>query len=111
MSTKEAECMGLLKAIQWCIDLGFNNVCFEVDAALVVNGLVRHQVDFSEFRLLLHECSSLIDSRSNFSINHVKRQANGCAHSLARAALNYAWSHIFSQPPLFLEESLSFDFY
>ena len=103
--------MGLQKAIKWCMELGLQKVCFEVDALMVISGLVKRQIDLSEFGLLLQDCSSLLDSRLDFSINHVKRQANGCAHSLARAALNYAWSHIFSQPPLFLEESLSFDFY
>ena len=60
---------------------------FETYSLLVVNSLSSHSLDCSEYGFLISDCVCLRgNGNGNYSIRFVKRQANKCAHVLARHA-------------------------
>ena len=108
-TVREAECLGLREASLWCLDLQLANIQFESDSQQVINFVKNMREDASEFGLLVKDCILLCNSRFDFSFHYVKRLANGCAHTSAKAAIHYACPNEFTVPPLLLEECLSID--
>lgn len=84
---KVGEAMGLMYAIRWIIELGFNNVQFEVNSKKVVNELSSLKENFMEFGVIMGHCKRLISSSTNYSAKFIRRQTNKVAHSLARASV------------------------
>ena len=84
-SVKEAKALALREALLWALSLKLVDVEFETDSLLVVNGLSSHFLDRSEYDFLISDCVCLKD-KGNYSIRFVKRQANKCAHILAKHA-------------------------
>ena len=56
---------------------------FETYSLLVVNSLSSHSLECSKYGFLISDCVRL-RGNGNYSIRFVKRQANKCAHVLAR---------------------------
>ena len=84
-SVKEAEALALREALLWALSLKLVDVEFETYSLLVVNSLSLHSLDCSEYGFLISDCVCL-RGNGNYSIRFVKRQANKCAHVLARHA-------------------------
>ena len=84
-SVKEAEALALREALLWALSLKLVDVEFETDSLLVVNSLSSHFLDRSEYGFLIADCVCL-RGKGNYSIRFVKRQANKCAHVLAKHA-------------------------
>ena len=82
-SVKEAEALALREALLWALSLKLVDVEFETDSLLVVNSLSSHFLDRSEYGFLIADCMCL-RGKGNYSIRFVKRQANKCAHVLAK---------------------------
>ena len=76
---------------------------FESDSLLVVNSLSSHFLDCSEYSFLISDCVCL-RGKGNYSIRFVKRQANKCAHVLAKHACFNASLYESFVIPSWLEE-------
>jgi hypothetical protein len=81
------EALGLHLALQWLIDMQFDNVDFETDFKLTADAFLSDRNDTSEFGCIISSCRSLFSAFfSNSRVEFVRRQANGVAHALAREA-------------------------
>ncbi|XVF41286.1 hypothetical protein PTKIN_Ptkin01aG0268300 [Pterospermum kingtungense] len=103
---REGEAIGILEALSWVYDLGFQNVLFESDSKVVVDAINSKGEDMSEFGTIIGHCRNLLQRERGFSLHFIKRLANGCAHSFARHSHLYASPHIWSSFPSFLDASL-----
>ena len=102
-SVKEAEALALCEALLWALSLKLVDVEFETDSLLVVNSLSSHSLDYSEYGFIISNCVCL-RGNGNYSIRFVKRQANKCAHVLARHACFNASLYESFVIPSWLEE-------
>ena len=84
-SVKEAEALALRETLLWALSLKLVDVEFETDSLLFVNSLSSQSLDCSEYGFIISNCVCL-RGNGNYSIQFVKRQANKCAHVLARHA-------------------------
>jgi len=94
------EALGLLKAMEWVKDLQLLNMDFEVDFKMVVDNIYEKQFGVSEFSVIISKCVHLLDTYlTNSDVKFIRRQANGVAHSLAKAALPETSFRIYSNIP------------
>ncbi|KAK6148628.1 hypothetical protein DH2020_019540 [Rehmannia glutinosa] len=85
---KEVEAIGLKEALSWIIGLGMNNVIFETDAKVVVDGVVVSVSGELEFDAILDECRQLLFGEPTFSVAFVRREGNKVAHELAKRSFS-----------------------
>ena len=104
-SVKEAEALALRETLLWTLSLKLVDVEFETYSLLVVNS---HSLDCSEYGFLISDCVCL-RSNGNYSMRFVKRQANKCAHVLARHACFNASLYESFVIPSWLEEVILSD--
>lgn len=57
---KEAEAYGLLLALRWASDFGFDKVVFETDAKVVNDVIHDKELDVSEFGCLIRQCCEVL---------------------------------------------------
>ncbi|EEF52689.1 conserved hypothetical protein [Ricinus communis] len=81
----------------------------EVDAKVVVDSFNNPSLDLYEFGSILDVCRSISHSLINVSVSFAKRQANGVAHALAKAARSYASPNVWHETLEFLRDPLLFD--
>lgn len=62
---------------------------------MVSDELKSSKANFIDFGVVVARCKRLISLSTNFSVRFIRRQANGVAHSLARASVFNASSWIF----------------
>ncbi|KAK2448162.1 hypothetical protein QL285_007458 [Trifolium repens] len=86
----EAEAWGLCKGIEWIAQFGHNKVIFEMDCKMVVDDVHKYRPNRSEYGSLIRHCRTLLSNYSDFVVGFARRQANGSAHALAKAALSHA---------------------
>ena len=86
----EAEAWGLCKGIEWIAQLGYNKVIFEMDCKMVVDDVHKYKPNRSEYGSIIRNCRTLLSNYSDFVVGFARRQANGSAHALAKAALSHA---------------------
>ncbi|XP_073283689.1 uncharacterized protein [Primulina huaijiensis] len=98
-SVKEGEAMSLLEALSWVRRLGLKKVYFELDAKVVVEAIKSSDVGISEFGSIVQSCKDIIRCEHEFSTSFIRRQANECAHALAKASCSYASPMVWSEPP------------
>lgn len=91
----EGEACGLLQAIKWMTNFGYDRVLFELDFKSVVDKIHSPGADISELGSIIQECSGIISSFPNFNVKFIRRQANSAAHCLARVALSKSSLHIY----------------
>lgn len=108
VSVKEGEAMGLREALSWVQSLGLKKVCFEMDAKVVVDAIKSSGADVSEFGSIVQHCKDLIRYEHEFSISFIRRQANECAHALAKVSRSYASPMVWSEPPDCITSFLSY---
>lgn len=84
----EAESLGLLDAIKVAISNGMHVVLFETDSKILSDAINSNFTPSNEFGDLVIQCKSLLLDRPDFVVPYIKRQANGVAHSIARASLS-----------------------
>ena len=107
-SVKEAEALALREALIWALYLKLVDMEFETDSLLVVKSLSSHSLDCSEYDFLISDCVCL-RGNGNYSIQFVKRQANKCAHVLARHACFNANLYKSFVIPYWLKEVIFYD--
>jgi hypothetical protein len=94
-STIECEATALQHALLIAVSCGFERVKFESDCQMTVNAVNNGYIYLNELESLLSTCRSLISSNASYNLAFVRRQANGVAHSLARAFVFQSSSNIF----------------
>jgi len=90
----EAESLGLLDAIKVAISNGMHVVLFETDSKILSDAINSNFTPSNEFGDLVVQCRSLLLDRPDFAVSYIRRQANGVAHSIARASLSNPSPHI-----------------
>lgn len=106
VSVMEAELTGILEALIWAKEMTEGKVMIEGDSLLSVTAIKQGQCNLLEIGDLLQQCDDLLSGDGRFSINHVKKQANKVAHSLARYPCELNGFIFFSSPPSILLETL-----
>jgi ribonuclease HI len=99
MTAQEAEAWSLYQGIQWVANLGYNKVIFELDCKIVVDDVNKMSINQSEYGSIIQNCRTLLHHYNNFIVVFARRQANGSAHALARAALSHASRSTFNVIP------------
>ncbi|CAN1135311.1 hypothetical protein LINPERPRIM_LOCUS15620 [Linum perenne] len=84
LSVAEGEGFALLEAMNWCQQMGLQNVHFESDAKLVLDKLHSQEPDSTELRDLMNRCRRLLSTHPSFKATFVRRSSNRTAHTLAR---------------------------
>ena len=108
-SVFEAEATAILEGLQWLINMTVDKVIIESDSFLSVKALQNSQENLLEVGNILSACQSILDSRPEFSVSFVKRQANRVAHVATRIPCSLNCQNIFSTPPSLLLEPLLYD--
>jgi ribonuclease HI len=104
------EALGLLQAMEWVRDLHLVNMDFEVDSKTVADNIYRTQSGVSEFSVLISNCIHLLGTDlMNSDVKFIRRQANGVAHSLAKAALSEASFRIHYNIPSCIEPLIVYE--
>lgn len=110
VSVLEAEARGVLEALKWMEVQGYQDVIFECDSELVVHALQEKAQYFSEVGHIFEDCKEKFRQRANFSICHVKKQANRAAHLMAKVPCLLDSFNCFLSPPNLLLEMLASEF-
>ncbi|XVF52726.1 hypothetical protein PTKIN_Ptkin05aG0041600 [Pterospermum kingtungense] len=101
-AVKEREVLGLLHALRWIKELGYERVIFELDSKTVVDVVNSSLLDVSEFGSLVSTCKNLLYDSIGFSVVFVKRGKNAAAHCLAQSVCDYVSSSVWWSVPPFL---------
>ncbi|KAF5481662.1 hypothetical protein F2P56_002299, partial [Juglans regia] len=89
-SALQAESTALLRAMELCYELGFNQVCFEGDAKTVVDVVNSKRVDKSWLGQLTEDMQQMMKHNQAWRLNFAYRLANKAAHMIAKLAIRNA---------------------
>lgn len=89
--------------------MNFDKVIIESDFFLSVRSLQNPHDNLLEVGSILTGCRSFMDSRPEFSISFVKRQANMVANVAAKIPRSLNCQNVFTTPPNILLEPLLYD--
>ena len=95
----EAEAWGLLEAIKFVFAKDMSSVIFKSDCKVIVDIVNSSHMPQNELGDILSNCKDLLSIHTSFIVNHVRRQANEVAHSIARASLSNPSPHVFYDVP------------
>jgi ribonuclease HI len=99
MTAAEGEAWGLYQGIKWITSSGYHKVVFELDCKMVVDDIHNNYPNHSEYGSIIQDCKNILDLYNDFVVVFTRRQANGSAHALARAALSHASRSTFDVIP------------
>ncbi|HLK35007.1 MAG TPA: ribonuclease HI family protein [Terriglobales bacterium] len=86
-----AEYSALLAALQYAADNQCGRLCVYSDSEVVVRQITgRYNCQSAGLREIYDDCKALIDSLEEFTIRHIRREANREADRLANAAMDRA---------------------
>ena len=84
-----AEYLGLIEALQYCIEKNIVNVVIYLDSLLVVQQVnLEYKVKSKKLQEYYNQALDLINKINNIKINHVRREFNKRADQLANQALD-----------------------
>ena len=84
-----AEYLGLIEALQYCIENNIMEVVIYLDSLLVVNQVnLEYKVKSKKLQEYYNLAINLINQINNIEINHVRREFNKRADQLANQALD-----------------------
>jgi len=84
-----AEYLGLIEALQYCIEKNIMNVVIYLDSLLVVQQVnLQYKVKSKKLQEYYNQAIDLINQINNIEINHVRREFNKRADQLANQALD-----------------------
>jgi ribonuclease HI len=87
MNNHQAEFTACLKALEHCIENGYEIVSFRSDSQAVVHAIEKEYVRSSEYKSLLEEILQLTKKINLFFIKWVPSKENKTADELARKAI------------------------
>lgn len=68
------EALGLLDSIKWMLDLGYDNVDFELDSTNDVDSMINPKPNVSDFSAIFRVCHHLLaQSFRNFHVKFIRR--------------------------------------
>lgn len=102
----EAESIGVKEALAWVMQRGDSNVVLETDSLLTVKAILSNKKYLLEVGHVIEHCRMLVNVVPGFSVNHVRKQGNKVAHSLARIPCVTNCFHVFTSPPPHMLETL-----
>lgn len=106
----DAECIGVREALSWIMNFQNKKVKVESDSLLTIRALQGKKCNLMETGHVIESCRSMLQQLPLVSINHVRKQANRMAHSLAKITCSLNCFIVFSSPPNHLVETLLNDF-
>ncbi|KAF5449973.1 hypothetical protein F2P56_030363 [Juglans regia] len=86
-SAAQAESVALLRAMDLCIELGFNQVCFEGDVKAIVDAVNTKGEDNSWIGQMIEDMQLLLRMNQAWSLRFVQRTVNRVAHMTAKLAI------------------------
>ncbi|KAK1353602.1 hypothetical protein POM88_008168 [Heracleum sosnowskyi] len=95
----EAEATGMYEVLQWVCGLGVSQVVVESDSLVVVDALNKNRKYVSEVGSIFESCRVVLQQRCDLKVQHVRRQANKVAHSIAKIPCMSGSMNCFSTPP------------
>lgn len=101
----EAEAMGIREALSWVKDRQDEKLIIESDSLLAVQAIVGDNVNLLEFGHIAEHCKIMLRNMPGVSIHHVRKQANGMAHGLAKIPSLINCFSVFTSPPTHLLET------
>ncbi|XP_050374546.1 uncharacterized protein LOC126792100 [Argentina anserina] len=81
---------GMYYGLKLARDLNISNIEIEADSAILINLLQRSDLSLHPLGSLITDCHHLLSSMDNPKINHVFRECNMTADSLAKNSIKYA---------------------
>lgn len=107
-----AELLAGTEGVMLANQQGHDKIVLEMDSLEMVSKLKNATIDRSIYGSLIEELKFRCSSFSDFRVVWCRREANGCAHVLAKAGCYLNGSDVwFGVPPLFLEPLLCKDMY
>ena len=85
----EVETLAARRAVEFALELGFENIILEGDSEILIKILNRSSRSLASFGHIINDINFLASRFACFSAIHVKRHCNRVAHSLARRALSF----------------------
>lgn len=110
VSIMEAETRGVFEAINWVEALNLHNVSFECDSSVIDKAIKSDMQYCLEIDHIFEICRLKFKQRVDFSLSHVKNQANYVAHNLTRVPFLLNSSIVFLSPPSILLEPICNEF-
>lgn len=107
VSVMEAEAIGFYEALHWVTTMDIRNVIVEGDSLNVVHALTQNKIYYSEIGTTLDCSMSILRQRQDLRVQHVRRQANGVADSMAKLPCLVGTVNSFSFPPSCVLELIS----
>jgi hypothetical protein len=90
-----AEATVLWHGVNLCIELGYQQVIFEVDSLRVVQALPQASPCLSPFGHLLDDIRTRLSGLHFGEVHHIYREANLVAHNLAKLAISSSMDHVW----------------
>ena len=87
-----AEYLGLIAALEYCVENKVNNVRIFLDSLLVVQQVnMEYKVKSKKLQTHYEKSLKLIDQIEDIEIHHIRREFNSRADQLANEALDEIW--------------------
>ena len=83
---EDVEALACRKAISFAIEIGLQDVIFEVDSEIIYRHLVSDSICMTAFGHIIEDSRRLITSLRKVSFTHVRRNGNRVADKLAKLA-------------------------
>jgi ribonuclease HI len=92
-----AEALAAWKMAELCVMLGLNNVLLEGDSLEVVQALCKEDSTWGRYGALISDAKLLLQHVQNWTVCHVKREANEVAHKLAKLAFSFSEERLWRE--------------
>ncbi|XP_041001662.1 uncharacterized protein LOC121247365 [Juglans microcarpa x Juglans regia] len=83
-----AEAAAMRKAIELCIELGFNRVIIEGDAKVILEAVVNPNTCWTAYGQIIQDVKESLKELNDWKIIFVRRKRNEVAHILAKMAVS-----------------------
>ncbi|XP_042950227.1 uncharacterized protein LOC122282332 [Carya illinoinensis] len=103
------ELQELWRAVNVCTELRFINVEFECDALTIVNAVNNIDENWAWYGQLIEDLRSMFSGVSIWKLQHIYREGNKVAHSLAKKAIGLDEELVWTED--YLEEVFSHVFF
>lgn len=110
-SVLEAELVGIVEALKWIEEASLTMpITLESDSLLSINAIKKNSSNLLEMGDLIEYCSDFLGRRKEVKIGYVRKQANMVAHLLAKTPCEPNGFVEILSPPMFLLETLMYDY-
>lgn len=93
--TVSAEAFAALCAVEFCREVGIQDIILEGDSLLVVKALNDSNPNWLRYGQIIEDTRLVLGSLRSWNVQHVKQEANAAAHGLAKNAISISTDHIW----------------